>query len=74
MPLAKDPEGGGTESDGSRSTMYCSYCYESGVFLQLDVTVDEMQVFVKKVLIEREVPAFLADFFVAGIPKLERWN
>ena len=25
MPMARDPEGGGTEADGSKSAKFCSY-------------------------------------------------
>lgn len=32
MPLSKDPLGGGTNADGSRSTEYCSHCYKTGRF------------------------------------------
>lgn len=32
MPLTKDLENGGTENDGSKSVMYCSYCFKDGVF------------------------------------------
>ncbi|HEV2843185.1 MAG TPA: zinc ribbon domain-containing protein [Chthoniobacterales bacterium] len=30
MPLKKSPGGGGTNADGTISTIYCSYCYENG--------------------------------------------
>ena len=32
MPMSKDPEKGGTEKEGSKSLMYCSYCYTNGKF------------------------------------------
>jgi len=74
MPLKKDPKGGGTDKDGSTSTMYCSYCYADGKFLQPDVTAEEMQIFAKEKLKEMGFPGFLARFFTKGIPKLERWR
>ncbi|MBX7203870.1 MAG: zinc ribbon domain-containing protein [Bacteroidia bacterium] len=74
MPLKKDPAGGGSNADGSKSTMYCSYCYEHGKFKQPDITAKEMQVFVKGKLKEMGFPGFLAYFFTMGIPKLERWK
>ena len=74
MPLKKDPNGGGTNADGSISTMYCSYCYEKGKFLQPDITAGEMQAFVKNKMKEMGFPGFLAGFFTKGIPKLERWK
>ena len=41
MPLAKDPDGGGTEADGSRSRTYCSLCYRDGAFVHPGVSVEE---------------------------------
>ena len=75
MPLSKDPKGGGLEADGSTSTMYCSYCYDNGVFLQPDISAEEMQAFVKNKL--KEMGGFMklfAGLFSKGIPKLERWK
>lgn len=75
MPLHKDPEGGGTESDGTKSPKYCSYCYGDGNFLQPDISAEEMQVFVKGKLKEMGgVMKLFAGYFSKNIPKLERWN
>jgi hypothetical protein len=73
MPLAKDPAKGGTNADGSKSTMYCSYCYQNGKFTR-DCTVQEMRAFCKGKLKEMGFPGFIAAIFVAGLPKLERWK
>ena len=72
MPLKKDPKGGATNKDGSISTMYCSYCYEDGEFLQPDIIETEMKDFVKNKLKEMGFTRFLAGFFSKNIPKLER--
>jgi len=74
MPHSKDLQKGGTESDGTKSTMYCSYCYTDGKFVNPDMTMDEMKVLVKGKMKEMEFPGFIAGFFTKGIPKLERWN
>lgn len=74
MPLKKDPKGGGTNADGSKSTMYCSYCYEHGKFTQPNMTVDEMRTFVKGKLKEFGFPGFLGGFLTMNIPGLERWK
>ena len=74
MPLKKDPAGGGTQADGSRSKKYCSYCYQDGQFTQPDWTAEQMQIFVKGKLKEMGIPGFLSGFFTKGIPKLERWK
>jgi len=75
MPLKNDPQGGGTETDGTISKMYCSKCYENGVFKQPDITAAEMQEFVKNMMItDMKIPKFLAKIFAKRIPKLERWK
>lgn len=74
MPMKKDPEAGGTELDGSKSVMYCSYCYQKGAFTQPNFTVKEMQHFCKGKMKEMGFPGFLAGVFTWGIPKLERWK
>ncbi|NIF06939.1 hypothetical protein F3J23_15965 [Chryseobacterium sp. Tr-659] len=74
MPLKKSPNGGGTNTDGTISNQYCSYCYEKGQFKQPDITAKEMQEFVKHKMKDMGFPGFLAGLFSKGIPKLERWK
>lgn len=73
MPLGKAP-GAGTEKDGSKSTMYCAYCYENGAFKQPDWDVKQMQSFVKGKMQEMHIPGFLAGLMTKGIPRLKRWK
>jgi Putative zinc ribbon domain len=74
IPLKKSPNGGGTCADGSISKMYCSYCYENGMFKQSAWTVTEMKAFVKERMKEMGFPGLLAGSFTKGIPKLECWK
>ena len=74
MPLKKSPNAGGTNTDGSISKLYCSYCYENGQFLQPDCTAMQMQEFVKSKMKEMGFPGFIAGLFTKGIPKLKRWT
>lgn len=75
MPLSKDPNHGGTESDGSKSEKYCSYCYQEGEFTAPQVTTaKEMQAFCIKMMKEQGTPHFLAWLMTRQIPKLERWK
>ena len=74
MPLKKSPNGGGSNADGTRSTMYCSHCFERGHFTKPDWTVGQMQDFVKVKMKEMGFPGFLGGFFTKRIPKLERWR
>ncbi len=73
MPLARDARGGGTNADGSKSTMYCSHCYQGGRFTMPGMTAGEMQNLVKGKLKEMGFPGFVAGLFTRKIPKLERW-
>ncbi len=74
MPMTKDPEGGGTNADGTKSRTYCSHCWVSGAFTQPDLTAAGMQDLVKGKMREMGFPAPLGWLFTRSIPKLERWR
>ena len=74
MPLAHDKQGGGTNSDGSKTMEYCSHCYQNGAFTEPDLTVDQMVMKVKEKLKEMHIPGLLAAPMTRGIPKLKRWS
>jgi hypothetical protein len=74
MPLKRDEQGGGTNAEDSKSTMYCSHCYENGRFVLPDITVEQMQSRVREKVIEFGVPGFLAGFFTRRVPSLVRWQ
>jgi hypothetical protein len=74
MPLSKCPQGGGSEADGSKSSKYCSHCYQHGAFTQPDMTAQEMQEFVIGMMREQGWPRALGWLLTRGIPRLERWR
>lgn len=74
MPLSKDSGGGGTEADGTKSTKYCSLCYQNGAFTHPGFTAAEMQEFCIGKLQEQGMPRFMGWLFTRSIPKLERWR
>ena len=74
MPMSRDEAGGGTNADGSRSSMYCSHCYANGRFTLPEITVEQMQDRVREKLREFGVPAPLGWFFTRKVPKLARWQ
>lgn len=74
MPLHKDPQGGGTNADGTRSATYCSLCYEDGAFRNPDFTVDQMQRFCIEQLGKKGMPRFMGWLLTRDLPKLERWK
>jgi len=47
MPMDQDPGKGGTNKDGTKSGMYCSYCYENGDFKDDFTEASQMVDFVK---------------------------
>ena len=74
MPMSRDSEGGGTNADGSKSTMYCSHCWAKGRFTMPDLTASQMQERVKGKMKEMGFPAFLSWIFMRNVPKLARWS
>jgi hypothetical protein len=74
MPLARDEQGGGTERDGTRSTRYCSHCYDAGAFTLPDLTVGQMRERVVQKLREFHFPGFLARFMTRNLAQLDRWR
>ena len=73
MPMKLDPQGGGTEADGSRSAKYCSYCYRDGAFL-FDGTMREYQEICRKAMVEHGYNRIFAWLFTRFMGRLERWK
>ena len=71
--MKKDTKHGGTNSDGTISEQYCSYCYQNGEFT-FNGTVEEMQEFCKSKMIEQGTPKFVAWVFTRGMKRLDRWK
>jgi hypothetical protein len=74
MPLSRDEQGGGTEADGSKSTEYCSHCYQGGAFTLPDLTADQMVVRVREKLESMNLPPPMIDGLAGEIPTLRRWS
>ena len=74
MPLSRDERGGGTNRDGSKSEVYCSHCYERGQFMMPDLTAEQMQERVTRMLTEGGAPRLLAARLTRNIPGLKRWR
>ena len=73
MPMDKDEPGGGTNKDGSKSTKYCSHCYENGAFKDNFTDVKQMITSVRGYLKDMGYGPVKRWFFSSHIPKLERW-
>lgn len=74
MPLDKDEQGGGTEKDGTKSTIYCSLCYKDGAFIGGDCTVEEMKRIVDKAMKEKGFSWIMRKMAIWQIPRLGRWK
>jgi hypothetical protein len=74
MPLDKDPQGGGTEQDGTKSKIYCSLCYKDGAFIGADCTVEEMQHIVDEAMQKQGFNWFMRKMALWQIPHLGRWK
>ena len=73
MPI-DDPAMRGTEKDGSKSTEYCSYCYQNGVFINPNITLEEMKTIVKTQMEKRKIDTGIIDMALRSLPLLKRWR
>jgi hypothetical protein len=74
MPMDQDPGKGGTESDGSKTTKYCSYCFENGQFRDDFTSAGQMIGFVKGKLKEQGYGFLKRWFYTSHISRLDRWK
>jgi len=73
MPIKKDPQGGGTNADGSKNPIYCGYCYQNGAYTYQG-TLDEFREFCRKQMIDSGYSKFTAWLFTRGMKRLSRWK
>lgn len=66
----------GSESDGSKSAEYCTYCYQDGNFTAPDITLDQMKEKAVNILVDKKGMQVLQAKMLVNmfIPKLKRWN
>jgi hypothetical protein len=74
MPMEMDPEKGGTNADGTKNLMYCSYCYKSGSFMDSFTKPSEMIELVKGKLKEMGYGPLKRWFYTSHIKQLKRWK
>jgi hypothetical protein len=73
MPMKQDPQGGGTNADGSKNEIYCSYCYQNDEFI-FNGIVTEFQEFCRQKMFDSGQNRFMAWLFTRGLKRLERWK
>lgn len=74
MPLKQDPEKGGSNANGRKSDLYCSYCYQHGKFLYEGNDAKEFQEFCRQKMIEGGHNKFSSWLFTRGMKRLKRWK
>ena len=74
MPIASEPNRGGTEADGSTSPDYCGFCYQNGEFTTPGVTLEQFVQRLKKIMAESDVPDEAAHKAFAILPTLKHWR
>lgn len=76
MPLItkKASDCRGEENDGSKSELWCKLCYENGVFIDPDCTLEEMKRIVDDALIENGSGRLMRWMAQKQLPTLKRWK
>ena len=64
----------GTEKDGSKNSIYCSYCYQNGSFTNANITLEEMKLLVSEQMKKMKMNDQLIQQTMAIIPTLSRWR
>lgn len=76
IPLHIDPHQGGTNADGSKSNKYCGFCFQSGIFVDDGITLEQkieknIKLAVEKMHLTEPQARELAE---SVLPNLERWR
>ena len=76
MPIDKDPNQGGTNSDGSKSDKYCSFCFQNGRFVDEGISLkDYTEKIIQIAISQLQMPEPQAREMAEGLlPTLERWK
>ncbi|MBK7762580.1 MAG: zinc ribbon domain-containing protein [Bacteroidetes bacterium] len=61
------------KGEGSKSELYCSYCYEKGAF-SFNESLHDFQDYCKEQMIEGGHNRFIAWLLTRGMGRLPRWK
>jgi len=64
----------GTEKDGSKSQLYCKYCYQNGSFTEPDMTLDQMIDIAEREMKKQNLPESIIQQSMNMMPHLKRWQ
>lgn len=73
MPI-NDPEDRGTEKDGSKSDVYCKYCYMNGAFTDPGITLKQMMDVARAEMEKQHLPDHIIQQTMSMLPHLKRWQ
>lgn len=73
MPI-DNIENRGTEKNGSKSILYCKYCYQNGSFINPDMTLEQMKKLVVTQMHKLNLPENIIQQSVNTLPHLKRWQ
>ena len=73
MPI-DNIENRGTEKDGSKSNLYCKYCYQNGNFINPDRTLEQMRNIVLTQMHKMNLPENIIQQSLSTLPHLKRWQ
>lgn len=64
----------GSEKDGSKSDMYCKYCYQNGAFTDPDMTLERMKELAKTEMKKQSLADNIIQLSMNMLPRLKRWQ
>ncbi|MDP4131159.1 MAG: zinc ribbon domain-containing protein [Bacteroidota bacterium] len=64
----------GTEKDGSKSDIYCRYCYKDGAFTDPGMTLDRMKEIAQAEMKKQNLPDNIIQQSINMLPRLKRWQ
>lgn len=64
----------GTEKDGSKSDLYCKYCYKDGAFTDPDMTLEKMMKIARTEMSKQQIPENIIRQSMNMLPNLMRWK
>lgn len=76
MPISDKFSNFGTNADGAKNPLFCSFCFQKGSFTNPNQTLDEMvQSSIKNMTVDQGMPQEQAETLAKTfIPSLGRWN
>ena len=73
LPM-ENMEDRGNEKDGSKSDVYCKYCYQNGAFTEPDMTLDQMMDIAETEMKKQDLPEIIIQHSMNMFPRLKRWH